>query len=76
MIEAHELSLTPHILPKWKDFRISEDKTVVVEKWLETVELAPATNTNIRNILSAVYSHGIRHEWILFKPISKVRCPK
>ena len=24
--------------------------------------------------MSAVYSHGIRHEWITFNPISKVRC--
>jgi integrase len=27
-----------------------------------------------QKILTAVYSHGIRHEWITFNPIRKVRC--
>jgi integrase len=44
-----------------------------VEHWLEKLFLAPATKTKIRNIMSAVWSHGIRHEWISFNPISKVR---
>ena len=41
---------------------------------MKSLELAPATKTKLRNIMSAVYSHGIRHEWITFNPISKVRC--
>ena len=24
--------------------------------------------------MSAIFSHGIRHEWFTFNPISKVRC--
>jgi integrase len=24
--------------------------------------------------MSAIYSHGLRHEWLTFSPISKVRC--
>jgi integrase len=73
-VNAHELYLTLHILPKWKDHKLSEVKTVAVEKWLDSLTFAPATKTKIRNIMSAVYSHGIRHEWITFNPISKVRC--
>jgi integrase len=73
-VEAHESYLTLHILPMWKDHKLSEVKTVAVEKWLENQDLAPATRTKIRNIMSAVYSHGIRHEWIALNPISKVRC--
>lgn len=73
-VQAHESYLTLHILPKWQDYRLSEVKTVAVEEWLESLELAPATKTKLRNIMSAVYSHGIRHEWISFNPISKVRC--
>jgi len=72
-VEAHESYLTLHILPKWRDYRLSEIKTVAVEQWLETIDLAPATKTKIRNIMSAVWSHGIRHEWMTFNPISKVR---
>jgi integrase len=72
-VEAHESYLTLHILPKWKDYRLSEVRTVAVEQWLESFDLAPATTTKIRNIMSAVWSHGIRHEWLSFNPISKVR---
>jgi integrase len=73
-VEAHGTYLNLHILPKWKEYRLSEVKTVAVEEWLDNMTLAPATKTKIRNIMSAVYSHGIRHEWITFNPISKVRC--
>ena len=38
------------------------------------MDLAPAAKTKIRNIISVVYSHGIRHEWISLNPTSKVRC--
>lgn len=72
-VEAHDSYLNLHILPKWKDYRLSEVKTVFVEQWLESLDLAPATKTKIRNIMSAVWSHGIRHEWFSFNPISKVR---
>lgn len=72
-VEAHESYLTLHILPKWGEYRLSEVKTVAVEQWLDSLPLAPASKTKIRNIMSAVYSHGIRHEWISFNPISKVR---
>lgn len=73
-VEAHESYLTLHILPKWGENKLSEVKTVAVEMWLDKMPFAPATKTKIRNIMSAVYSHGIRHEWITFNPISKVRC--
>jgi integrase len=73
-VQAHESYLTLHILPKWQDYKLSEVKTVAVEQWLASMNYAPATKTKLRNIMSAVYSHGIRHEWITFNPISKVRC--
>lgn len=72
-VEAHESYLALHILPKWGEYRLSDVKTVAVEQWLESLDLAPATKTKIRNIMSAVWSHGIRHEWLSFNPISKVR---
>jgi integrase len=72
-VEAHRTYLDLHILPKWKDYRLSDVKTVAVEQWLDSLDFAPATKTKIRNIMSAVWSHGIRHEWFSFNPISKVR---
>lgn len=72
-VDAHDSYLKLRILPKWQDHKLSEIKTVAVEQWLESLSYAPATKTKIRNIMSAVFSHGIRHEWISFNPISKVR---
>jgi integrase len=72
-VEVHESILTLYILPKWGAFRLTEVKTVAVEHWLGSLPYAPATKTKIRNLMSALYSHAIRHEWILHNPISKVR---
>jgi integrase len=66
--------ITKHITPRWGASKLSEVRTVAVEQWLDTLPLAPSSRAKIRNIMSAIYSHGIRHEWITFNPISKVRC--
>jgi integrase len=63
-----------HIIPRWGAVKLTEVKTVAVEKWLDSLSLAPGSKTKIRNIMSAVFNHGIRHEWITFNPITKVRC--
>jgi integrase len=72
-VDAHRSYLNLHILPKWKDHRLSEVKTVAVEEWLEGLRLAPASRAKIRNIMSAVFNHGIRHEFVRYNPIAKVR---
>jgi integrase len=63
-----------YVLPVWGDHKLTDVRTVTVEKWLDALPLAPGSRTKIRNILSAIFSHGIRHEWITFNPIAKVRC--
>jgi integrase len=73
-VEAHISYIKLHILPRWGMLKLTEVKTVAVEGWLDSLSFAPGTKTKIRNIMSAIYSHGIRHEWITFSPISKVRC--
>ena len=73
-IEAYRSYINRYVKPKWGGCKLSEVKTVGVEHWLESLSLAPGSKTKIRNVMSAVYSHGIRHEWIEFNPISKVRC--
>lgn len=70
-VEAHESYIRLHILPRWGSLRLSEVKTVAVELWLHSIPFAPGTKTKIRNIMSAIFSHGIRHEWFAFNPISK-----
>ena len=73
-VDAHTVYIKNYVTPKWGACKLSEVKTVAVEQWLESLPLAPASQSKIRNIMSAIFSHGIRHEWITFNPISKVRC--
>jgi site-specific recombinase XerD len=73
-VEAYRSYIDRYIRPNWGACKLSEVKTVSVEQWLESLPLAPGSRTKIRNVMSAIYSHGIRHEWMAFNPISKVRC--
>jgi integrase len=73
-VDGHMAYIKGYVAPRWGDHRLSQVKTVAVEQWLESLPLAPASRTKIRNVMSAIFSHGIRHEWITFNPISKVRC--
>jgi integrase len=62
------------ILPKWKDVALDDVKSVAVEKWLRGLDLAPASKAKIRNHMSALFSHCIRHElYDKLNPISSVR---
>ena len=72
-IAANSLYLTKHIAPKWGNVYLQNVRTVDVEKWLHSLTLAPGTRSKIRNIMSAVFNHAIRYEWMERNPISKVR---
>jgi integrase len=62
------------ILPTWKNVPLDDVKSVAVEKWLRSLDLAPGTKAKIRNHLSALFSHCIRHElYTKLNPISSVR---
>lgn len=77
--EAYRDYLEKHILPKWGGYSMVEIKAVDVEAWLETLTkgngepLAPGTKTKLRNIMSGLFSHAIRHEWAVRNPITSVR---
>ena len=72
-IEANSYYLTNRIVPKWGAAYLQDVRTVDVEQWLITLQLAPGTRSKIRNIMSAVFNHAIRHEWMDRNPITKVR---
>ncbi len=72
-VEANTIYLTKHIAPKWGAMLLMNVRTVEVEKWLHTLKLAPGSRSKIRNIMSAMFNHAIRHEWMDRNPISKVR---
>ena len=77
--DTYDGYLRKWILPRWRSYRLSEVKAVEVERWLKTlcfsdgVPLAKGSKAKIRNIMSALYSHAIRWEWVTKNPITSVR---
>ena len=65
--------LSKWILPRWKSYRLTDVKPVHVEQWLRTLPLSKGSKAKIRNIMSALYSHGMRWEWVSTNPIRHVR---
>ncbi len=70
---AYQSYLDNWILPRWRSYMLSEVKTVAVEEWLGSVSLAAGTKAKLRNIMSTLFNHAIRYEWLDKNPISLVR---
>ena len=70
---AYEFYLKGWIVPQWGEHRLSDIRTVAVEDWLKTVPLAPGSRAKIRNIMSTLFNHAMRHEWTEKNPIRLVR---
>ena len=64
-------NLQQHIIPKWGQCRLSAVRTIAVEEWLHSLPLAPATRSKIRNQMSVIFTHGIRHESFLQTPSAR-----
>ena len=61
------------ILPRWRSYRLADLKAIQVEQWLKSLPLSRGTKAKIRNIMSALYSHAQRWEWVTTNPITHVR---
>src|SRR5271155_2540605 len=48
-------------------------KPVAVEEWLGSIKRARATKAKIRNLMSALFHHAMRYEWVDRNPIKLVR---
>ena len=70
---AYECYLNGWILPRWGDLRIDQVKSVAVEEWLDSIKRAKGTRAKIRNIMSAIFHHAMRYEWVDRNPIKLVR---
>jgi integrase len=70
---AYECYLKLWILPRWGDLRIDQVKSVAVEEWLDSIKRAKGTRAKIRNIMSAIFHHAMRYEWVDRNPIKLVR---
>jgi integrase len=77
--EGYKSYLDLHIIPKWGKHSLSAIKSVEVESWLRSFKksdgkpASPGTKTKIRNLMSTLFSHAIRHEWAARNPITAVR---
>jgi integrase len=71
------------IRPSWGTTNIRDIRTVDVESWLSRLRLnngnamASGTKAKIRNLLSVIFNHAIRYEWLEQgkNPITFVRQP-
>lgn len=56
---GYESWLSVFILPKWKDFSITELQARPVELWLESLSLAPKSKVHIRGIISSLWNFAM-----------------
>ena len=61
------------IIPKWGEYRLLGIRTVEVESWLRSLQLANPTKAKIRNVMHVIFTHACRYEWLIKNPISLVR---
>jgi len=71
--------LTRWIKPRWGNFNLTDVRTIAVETWLrelkrrDSKDLANSTKAKIRNVMSVLFNHAIRYEWLEKNPITLVR---
>ena len=82
---SHLVYLKQWIIPKWGDYSPLEVRTVAVEQWLSGLmhvkgpkaesglSLSNGSKAKIRNLMSAIFNHAIRCEWLDRNPITLVR---
>jgi len=70
---AYECYLKSWILPRWGSYRLDQVKPVAVEEWLDGIKRAKGTKAKIRNLMSAVFHHAMRYDWLEQNPIKLVR---
>ena len=52
------------IKPRWDSYLLQDIRPVAVEDWLYALKLSNGTKAKIRNIMSAVFRHGIRYGFL------------
>ena len=71
---GYESYLKCWIVPRWGDHRIDQIKSVAVEEWLDSIKRANGRRAKIRNIMSGIFHHAMRYEWLMkrhIRPVAK-----
>jgi integrase len=77
--EAYRSYIETHIRPKWSDWTLrqltNKGTSFTIEQWLKSLDLAPKTKGNIRNVMAVIFNCAMR--WGLIElginPVSHVR---
>jgi len=70
---TYEGYLRKWIVPRWGTTNLSGVRAIEVELWLRTLPLARASRAKIRNLMSVLFNHARRHDFIDRNPITLVR---
>jgi integrase len=71
--QVYEHQLANMISPKWGNHRLRDVKAVAVEKWLNSLPVAPGSRYKTKGVMSVLYQHAMRYEWASANPIRHVR---
>src|SRR5215469_6156199 len=68
--DAYTYYANKWILPRWGRVALQGIRTVEVERWLRDMTVANGTKAKLKCIMSAMYSHAVRWEFVPSNPIS------
>ena len=61
------------IVPRWGSYTLTCIPAGEIELWLRSLPLARSTCAKIRNVMSVLFHHGLRHELLDRNPVQWVR---
>ena len=61
------------IIPRWGDHTMTHIRAGEIELWLRSLPLARSSCAKIRNVMSVLFNHGLRHELLDRNPVQWVR---
>lgn len=77
---VYKAFLSRWVRPTWGSLNIRAVRTMAVERWLRQLtrsdgrSLAPSTKSKIRSVMSVLFNHAIRYEWVGARPESHSPC--
>ena len=70
---TYEGYLNKWVVPRWGSHTLDRINAGEVELWLRSLALAKSSCAKIRNVMSVLFNHGMRHEICKYNPIRLVR---
>ena len=71
--EVYLHQLDKIVSPRWGALRLTDVKSIAVEKWLNDMVGAPGTKAKTKCVMSVLFQHAMRYEWATVNPIRLVR---